>query len=163
MIIPYYLDNNIINDLFNNYHFELVTQEEYLGHSVFFTFKRNDRLQTRTLRNIDFSFDSFFEKIFHKKREINAFIKKNKEKHIGIWPASVHTQFLFTFLGTNNIEYILDNSPTKIDKYLYGYTLKCINFNENINNPDFAVILNGCVFNNEVKSFVTNDNVLYIN
>lgn len=159
----YYVDNNFIVDLFNNHNFELITQEEYLGHSVLFMFKRNNKLPLKKLQNNDYLFETFVKNIYNKKEQIATFIKQNTCKKIAIWPASVHTQFLFVFLGTQNVEYVLDNSPHKIDKYLYGYSLKCLDFKQYVNDENFAVILNGGVFNNEVKPFIKNPNVLYIN
>ena len=109
----YYVDNNFIVDLFNNYNFELIAQEEYIGHSVLFTFKRNNNLKLKLLQNKDYLFETFINKIYNKKGQIDTFIKKNKDKKIAIWPASVHTQFLFIFLGSEIFEYVLDNSPIK--------------------------------------------------
>ncbi len=159
----YYVDNNFIVDLFNNYNFELITQEEYIGHSVIFTFKRNNNLKLKLLQNKDYLFETFINKIYNKKGQIDTFIKKNKDKKIAIWPASVHTQFLFIFLGSENFEYVLDNSPNKIGKYLYGYSLKCLDFKKYVNDENFAVILNGGIFNKEVQPLINNSNVLYIN
>ena len=53
-------------------------------------------------------------------------------------------------LEINDFDFILDNSPNKIGKYIYGYNLKCISFEENCNNDNHAIILNGGCFNDEV-------------
>jgi hypothetical protein len=83
-----------------------------------------------------------------------TFIKNNKfnNKKICIWPASVHTQFLIMLLQLTNdeIDFVLDNSINKIGKVLYGYNLECKSFNDNCNNENIAIILNGGCFNNEV-------------
>ena len=159
----YYVDNNFIVDLFNNHNFELITQQDYVGHSVLFAFKRNNNLSLKLLNNKDYSLELFIKNIYNKKQIIDGFIEKNKDKQISIWPASVHTQFLLLFFGSEQFNYVFDNSPNKFDKYLYGYNLKCLSFKEYVNDDKFAVILNGGVFNKEVKDLINNKNVLYIN
>jgi hypothetical protein len=150
----FYVDNNFIEILLNNYSFELIEKKYYEKHSVIFLFKRSTNLPSKKLENINYSIDNYFNNLFKEKEYINDFIKKNKNngKKICIWPASVHTQFLLMCLNLNNsqIDYVLDNSINKIGKYMYGYNLECKSFEENKSNNDYAIILNGGCFNKEV-------------
>ena len=84
-------------------------------------------------------------KICKKNSKLNK-IMAIKDKNYYIWPASAHTVALFV----NGLDYtlldgILDNSPNKINKYLYGYNLECNSFNEllNANDPNNCIIIGG--------------------
>jgi hypothetical protein len=147
----FYIDNELIKILFNNYLFETIEEIKYENHSVLFYFKRNKI-------NTDYSIDNLFNNILNRKSEIMTFIKNNKfnNKKICIWPASVHTQFLIMLLQLTNdeIDFVLDNSINKIGKVLYGYNLECKSFNDNCNDENCAIILNGGCFNNEVINLI---------
>ena len=160
----FYVDNQFIIDLFNNFHFKLLEKKKYKNHSVIFVFKRNIQLQKKTLKNINYNVEKYYNNLINKKDIINDFINKmiKNNKKICIWPASVHTQFLIVFIKNLKIDYVLDNSLNKIDKYLYGCNLKCLDFKKYINNENYAVILNGGVFNNEIQNIIVNKNILVI-
>jgi len=159
----FYVDNSFIIKLFNNYSFELIERYDYEGHSVIFIFKRNELLEKIDLINCNYNLDSFYNNLLDNKKIIDEFIENNKSQKICIWPCSVHTQFLLMITRENRIHYVLDNSPNKIGKYLYGYNIPCLDFQQYINNDDYAIILNGGVFNNEIKSSIKNLNILFIN
>jgi hypothetical protein len=148
----FYVDNNFIKLLFNNYSFEMLEQIKYENHSVIYFFKRNNNLKSQELINENYLIDTYFNRILSRKQEIIDFIKynKNNNKQIYIWPASVHTQFLLMITEIKDIDFVLDNSPNKIGKYLYGYNLECKSFEDNNNNDRNAIILNGGCFNKEV-------------
>ncbi len=161
----FYVDNNLIQILFNNNTFEMIENQKYENHSVIYLFKRNNNLETKTIENINYSIDNYFNYILNKKEEINEFIKKNKDnnKKLCIWPASVHTQFILMILQINdNIDFVLDNSVNKINKYLYGYNLKCKSFEDNCNDDNNAIILNGGCFNKEVANKININKEQYI-
>jgi hypothetical protein len=148
----FYVDNNFISVLFNNYSFEMIEQEKYENHSVIFLFKRNNNLKLLELINENYSIDNYFNNLLSKKEEIINFINfnKNNNKKISIWPASVHTQFLLMIAEIKGIDFVLDNSPNKIGKYLYGYNLECKSFEDTYNNDKNAIIINGGCFNKEI-------------
>jgi len=162
----FYVDNNFIVDLLNNYNFELIEKIYYVNHSVIFYFKRNLNLKNRKLINKNHDISNYFNSLINKKELITEFIETNKKigKTISIWPCFVHTQFLLIFLNNLHIDYVLDISPKKINKYLYGNNLKCLSFSKEITNNNNAVILNGGVFNKEIKKFINLDSnsVLFI-
>lgn len=148
----YYVDNNFIRLLFNNYSFEMLEQSKCENHSVIYFFKRNNDLNTIELINENYSVDFYYNDLLNKKEEIISFIEynKNNNKKICIFPASVHTQFLIMLLEYNLFDFVLDNSPNKIGKYLYGYNLECKSFNKMCNDENNAIIINGGCFNKEI-------------
>ena len=152
----FYIDNNLIEQLFNNFSFKIIEKIRYENHSVIFFFTRYENLEKVKLENVNYSIENYYNSLLNKKEQIVEFIKINKSnnKNICIWPASVHTQFLLMVLEltTSDIDLVLDNSKNKIGKYLYGYNLRCESFEENINNKNNAIILNGGCFNKEVMN-----------
>jgi hypothetical protein len=56
---------------------------------------------------------------------------------------------------------VLDNSPNKIGKYLYGYNLECKSIEDKLNDEKYAIILNGGCFNKEIASEKIS-NVMYL-
>ena len=154
----FYIDNNLIEILFNNYSFKMIDRYHYENHSVLFFFTRDNNLEKLKLENINYSIDNYYNSLLNEKERINDFIKINKvyNKKICIWPASVHTQFLLMILNLQHIDFVLDNSPNKIGKHLYGYNIECKSFNDNCNN-NIAIILNGACFNKEVINNITID------
>lgn len=162
----YYVDNNLINILFNNYSFEMIEQIYYENHSVIYYFKRNNVLLPLKIENNDHSISNYFNNLLDKKIQITEFIKNNKliGKRVCIWPASVHTQFLLMILqlNENDFDCVLDNSINKIGKKLYGYNLICESFKDNITHEHNAIILNGGSFNKEVIENGINNKILLI-
>ena len=147
----YYIDNNFIIDLFNNISFKLIDRYNYLGHSVIFVFKQYNNLIKKKIKNTNYDFLKYFNQIIEQKKYIEEIIKKNKnDKKICLWPASVHNQFLLMFLNDIKIDYFLDNSPNKINNYLYGYNIKILDFEKIKNNNEYIILLNGGLFNSEV-------------
>ena len=161
----YYVDNNFIIKLMHNNQFEIIERKYYRDHSVIYMFKRNNTLSTQVLVNEDWKIDSFINKVISNGDRIRSFLETHKEKTKTIWPCSVHTQYLLMYNPdiVPKLNYILDNSPTKINKYLYGYDLKCLSFTDMLSNPDTCFILNGGVFNKEIiKYFDDNHSILLL-
>jgi hypothetical protein len=85
----------------------------------------------------------YITSITKKVEKINYYINNNPDKQFYIWPTSAHSIPLFIFgLEYKKLSGILDNSPNKIGKYLYGYNLKCYSFNDILNSHDSDI----CVF-----------------
>ena len=88
--------------------------------------------------------NNFFDTITKNVNYINNLMETN-DKNIKyyMWPSSVYSITLIT-LGLNykKLSGILDNSPNKIGKYLYGYNLLCSSFNEIIKSNDENI----CIF-----------------
>jgi hypothetical protein len=159
----FYVDNNLIKTFFNNNCFELIEEIKYKNHSVIFVFKKNKNLSKLKLQNINYKIDDYFNFLLNKKEEILLFINENKKnnKEVCIWPASVHTQFFLMLLNSPDVDFVLDNSPNKIGKYLYGHNLKCKSFTDSCN-KDNAIILNGGCFNKEVLNLIEQQKVEHL-
>lgn len=153
----FYVNNDFIVTLFNNYNFELIKRISYKEHSVFFIFERKDINKQLKLINLDSHklITNYYNMIHILINKIHNIISIDKNKDNYIWPCSMHTIYLFT-LGLNKsiFKNILDNSESKINKYLYGYNIKCISFNELIKNNDkpINIFINGGCFNKELSN-----------
>lgn len=159
----FYVDNDFIINIFNNFSFKLIKKEYYKNHSVIFIFKRNNNLKKNKIINLNYDINDYYNNLINLKYKINNFINNNKDKYICIWPCSVHTQFLLVFIPNLKIHFLLDNSINKINKYIYGYNLKCLNFEKIKDNDKYAIILNGGPFNDEVTKYIKNKNILILN
>lgn len=153
----YYVDNDFIIKLMNNYNFKLIERQNYENHSVIFIFERSNNLPLIQLYNQDNDITQYIDKIKQDGIKIQQFIDINKNKNICMWPCSVHTQYLLTLNPNIKLNFVLDNSPNKIGKYLYGFDLLCKSFSKEIINEKNAIILNGGVFNNEIKKYINNN------
>lgn len=154
----FYVENNFIVCLYENYGFQLKNIYYHQKHSVFFEFERcntinNLNLLTLINENSIAEVSGFFDRIFDRIDMINSVIAKYPNKSVYIWPCSMHTIYLFALgLNPDKIEAILDNAPHKIGQYLYGYKKKCIPFKDILEDTtkESIVILNGGCYNQEI-------------
>jgi hypothetical protein len=164
------IQHNFLFSLFERYGFKLNKRYDYVNYSLFLEFERMDNnlliIPENKLLNKTLYYDAklFFSNIINIVFNINNFINENPNKIIYIWPSSVHSITLFTYgLKYEKLAGILDNSPNKIGKYLYGYKLLCSSFNDIIhsNNPDICIIISGA--GNYIKELNLNElNVKYL-
>ena len=118
--------------------------------SIFLEFERiyNQQIIEKPLVNYNLYNDAktFFSNVTTTADNINKFITINPTKKIYLWPTSVHSVTLLTCgLNYEKISGMLDNSPNKIGKYLYGYNLLCSSFNDILNSDDknICIIISG--------------------
>jgi hypothetical protein len=148
----YYVDNDFLIDVFKKYGFALIEKEFYLNHSVIFYFKRiTNKITDLTCKNINFSLDKYYNTIF------STVDKFNNNMEIGhkiyLWPASIHSLYLFTFgLKYQLLTGLLDNSQNKIGKKIYGVNTPIYSFKKVIEADDknTIILINGGVFNNDI-------------
>ena len=133
----------------NHSHFYCVSKKEYLI---------EDYVQLKSkyehYKNMFNSFIKYHEKLVI---ELNQEIK-NKQSKIFLFGAHIFSQYLFSFgLDPNSIECILDNSPLKQGKRLYGTDLKV--FSPQILKDEHApiVILKAGLYNDEIKQDILNN------
>ena len=133
----FYLNNDSVDTIFNNYGFILGRKEYFDNHTICYEFIRLNKvnnivsLPKKTMIN----YKNYIERIYTRIKEINKIVS-NKENTYYLWPASMHTIPLFIFgLNYKSIKGFIDNSPNKIGKYFYGYDLQCFSFNDIVNNP----------------------------
>lgn len=142
----FYIDNEFVTKMFKNFGYTCVDQEDYETHTVLFKFERTHEPQhlpivnTRAERDVT----GYFERLREKVNGINHIV--NSSANVYMWPASPHTAILFTY----GVEYrkmagLLDNSPAKIGKFLYGYDLECFDFKNTLATCDetTTIILGG--------------------
>jgi len=158
------IQHNFLFSLFEKYGFKLNKRYDYANFSLFLEFERVDfgsLINTNIQLKNETLYDDaklFFNNIIAIVDNLNKFIDENPSKKIYIWPTSVHSITLFTYgLKYEKLAGILDNSPNKIGKYLYGYNLLCSSFNEMIDNinPDDCIIISGA--GNYIKELKLNE------
>lgn len=144
------IEHNFLFLLFKKYGFKLNKRHNYENYSLFLEFERipSQLMEPVSLINLELYSNSknYFNNVIRAVENINIFINNNPEKKIYIWPTSVHSVTLFTYgLNYKKITGILDNSPNKIGKYLYGYNLLCTSFNDILNSSekDICIIISG--------------------
>jgi len=148
----FYIDNNFLIKLMKAHGFSLIEQLPYAGHSVLFYFQRKKQISTPVeinFFNIKHDVEAFFTKIKNTATFFNNIATSKKKVYI--WPASAHSLCLLGFgLEEKNLTGMLDNSPLKIGKKMYGTDLLISDFNDKIEG-DSVVLLNGGPFNSEVE------------
>ncbi len=153
----FYVENRFIEQLFQNVGFRLARVCNHQNHSVFFEFIRtNDGLPFIQPKNINSKMmvTKFFQDAINK---INYAIKHTAEDaKCYVWPCSMHTLFCGTLgLPLSKCSAVLDNSPHKIGKYLYGYGLICKSFSDFLKTEEKSVLyITGGCYNSEIMAAV---------
>jgi hypothetical protein len=156
----YYVDNNFLIELLSVYGFDLIEKKNHKNHSVLFYFKRNRLIENTEINftNKNYNIDLFFNNIQSKVDRFNEIIDNNPNKNIYIWPSSIHSIYLCIFgLKYEKLKGFLDNSELKIGKKVYGLDLPILSFKETLNNKENIVLINGGVFNQEIKDNLNNN------
>jgi hypothetical protein len=151
----FYVENQFIIDTFKQYGFDLQKTYSHKNHSIFFHFTRGSLPESPSIsknKSTKKDVELFFKRVFSNIDAVNKSLEKNASSAF-VWPCSMHTLFCFSLgLNQEKISCVLDNSPLKIDNYLYGYKYKCISFADTIQSSQKKIILltGGC-YNTEVK------------
>lgn len=152
----FFVQNNVIPLLFQNYGFRLTEFVDFDDHAVFFSFVRDEQLPQVSLQKKESVpttlVDTFFSRIQANIERINKKIASSS-KPVYIWPCSHQTQYLFIQgLDSSKITGFLDNSPNKIGHFLYGYDTPCLSFDSVLkSNTPAILIMNGGYYNQELK------------
>jgi len=145
--------------------FEIIKKIPYENHSHFYSVRKNPVIKDR---KIDLNFDKLYEKYklmfnqfinYHLKmvKEINEYVDRSNSS-VFLFGAHIFSQYLISFgLKTEKIKFILDNSPIKIDRRLYGTNLvvKSPKILKEYSNP--LVILKAGLYNKEIKDDIINN------
>ena len=144
------IEHQFLFVIFENFGFKLTRRNDFDNHSLFLEFERmnNSKIVEKAPVNYNLYEDGkkYFNTITHVVKNINDYIISNSSKKMFIWPTSVHAVTLLTCgLIFEKLRGVLDNSPNKIGKYLYGYNLLCSSFNDilNSNDNDICIIIGG--------------------
>jgi hypothetical protein len=163
----YYIDNDFLIKYINLFNFKIIEKVNHNGHSVLFHFKREkETIDTKNFnfKNTNYSLETFYNKIFNKIAFFNKIIEEEPNKNIFMWPASIHTLYLFIFgLNHNKIKGFVDNSSLKIGKKMYGTNKYVYSFEEYVKNKDKKSILfvNGGVFNSEIHDMLIKNDIVF--
>jgi hypothetical protein len=163
----YYNDNQFLVDLFGRYGFKCLDRKNYNGHSVFFYFKRSNDIIVSEPKNINIQekLNGYFNNVKGLVKKYNQFLNENE--NVYMFPCSINSTFLFIFgLDYKRISGLLDNSPRKINKKIYGYDVQCKSFKVIVNDLDSnaCIILSGldkCNFYNEIIEDLEKNNIKY--
>jgi hypothetical protein len=165
----YYVEHQFLIDTFSKHGFQLVTRGQYKTHTVQFHLVRSvPQLQVmpknKTSEN---DVRLYFDKLRKVVQYLNDYMCSNPSKRVYLWPASAYSIALFSHgLDHTKVSGFLDNSPNKINKYAYGYNLKCYSFTQIVeeNAEDTCVVLTGAgQYLDEIKIDSKNINVINVN
>jgi len=154
----FYVENNFIKDIFQMYGYCCNEVYLYLNHSVMFAFEYTGEILSNSnyhpiQKESELYIPRYMDTIMEKVAYINTLLCDYSPTHtIYLWPSSAHSLYLCYYgLDYSKINFLVDNSPDKIDKYFYGYNLKCIAMKEILNTsvPSLLILHGGC-FNNEI-------------
>jgi hypothetical protein len=139
------IEHQFLFSLFEKYGFKLNNSFNNENLSLFLEFKRNNIFNNNKIINFNTHTDIkiFFDNIISSVNKMNIYMENNSDKKFYIWPAAVYSiTYLTMGLNYKKLTGILDNSPNKIGKYLYGYNLLCSSLNELLKLSDENI----CVF-----------------
>lgn len=144
----FYIETRFLIDLFAQHGFSLSRKALYGNHhTLMLEFVRStprDCCPRNESANADIL--AHYSEIQTKISRISEMIKQDPSKQYYIWPASLHA-FIYFIHGLDHTLFagVLDNSPNKIGKYIYGYALRCLSFREIADqaDPNTRIILTG--------------------
>jgi len=163
----FYIENDFIVKILNNIGYTCVERENYETHTVLFKFERTHDPLDLPIENVssDSDISRYFERMNSRVAVINKLLQETSNK-VFMWPASIHTTALFTGgLDYTKLSGLLDNSPTKIGKFFYGYNLECFSLKDIMNTCDknTTIILGGSdCYLKELKLNTTNATIIYL-
>jgi hypothetical protein len=161
------VEHSFLFAVFEKYGFRLTRRFDFEHFSIFLEFERISSpfqgLENNSIRNVNTRADvrHYFDNLIRIVSNINLFMEQHPQCRFYLWPTSIHTITLLT-LGLDNkrLAGVLDNSPNKIGKYLYGYDLLCSSFDETLKTMgenDFVFL--GGAGNYTQELTITNTNV----
>lgn len=164
----FYLPEDTIEFLLQRHNFKLLLKKYFKDYAIFFICEKTSALPKPNLRSNYRKNKALFNEFvqYHLKlvTEINPKIEKYKGP-VYIFGAQVFTLYLFAFgLRKERFLNVLDNSPLKIDRRLYGTNLitrspKCLR-----EEKEALVVLHAGVYNEEIKKDILeniNPNVMF--
>jgi len=159
----FYVTNQFIIDIFNYYGFKLNTIQTHHRHSIFIEFEKNinpTQIHFPINNNTEKKVLNFFNKLLENIKYVNS---NMYELPTYIWPCSMHTMFSLSFgLDRKYITAALDNSPSKVNKYLYNFEIPTKEFSSIINSNEtkIVILVGGCYTTEIIEEVKRNKNNL---
>jgi len=149
LLTDYFLDY-----LLSKTGFKIIDKTKYKNHSHFYTVEKTKNISIKSIENRYDHYKKMFKDFidYHNNMVIKLNNQINDNDEVFLFGAHIFSQFLIQFgLDQTKIKSILDNSPLKQNKRLYGTDL-------NVNNPLIlkkhkspTVILKAGIYNEEIK------------
>jgi len=159
LLSDYYLDFMV-----KQIGFEIVDKTNFQNHSHFYCLEKTGEKRSEDIKlenRYDYYKDMFNDYIAtHKEstNKINDYIDANPDSKIYLFGAHIFSQSLIAFgLNTKRIECILDNSPNKQNKRMYGTELQVNSPSVLKNSKNSIVILRAGLYNEEIKKDIVNN------
>ncbi len=165
------IEHQFLLKMFERYGFYLTRRLDYRNFSLFLEFKRDKTTEIPTIpfeyQNIVEPLRAHYSKMITKVAKMNSIMRENPNRKYYVWPVSTHSINLFYYgLDFKLLSGVMDNSPNKIGKYLYGYNLECLSFNESLKTVDNGVTTFIAGAGNYIKELDisnTQMEILYVN
>jgi len=163
------IEHEFLFKLFKKYGFYLTRNYNYVNHSLFLEFKKDevpesiDIVRNKEIVPLIIKYINNTKQLAEK---LNDYMHNNRNKSYYVWPSSIHAIQLFTYgLNHTGLSGILDNSPNKIGKYLTTYGLKCSSFNDLLKTCDSNTVIfiaNTGPYVKEINFFNSNATLVFV-
>lgn len=136
--------------------FKILSKNNYENHSHFYCVEKVDFLTNSIILENKYDyykkmFNNFINHHLELVKELNDKINET-DNPVFLFGAHIFSQYLLSFgLNGNKINNILDNSPIKQGKRLYGTNIKVLSPSILSNHNEPIVILKAGLYNNEIK------------
>ena len=149
--------------------FNILEKIEYKNHSHFYTVEKTNKKEDTVLNNKYEHYKEMFNEYINYHVDLVNQINKQIEKvnsNVFLFGGHIFSQYLIAFgLDTSRITNILDNSPLKQNKRLYGSDLIVQSPKILSKYDEPVVILKAGLYNEEIKNDILtniNSNVIFI-
>lgn len=158
----YFITEDVADFLVKKMGYEILEKYHYIDHSIFYAirFIGKDNLENNKLildkyfeyKMMYLNFIDFIDKeVLKINKSVNEFISQNSSSKIYLFGAHIFSQFLINRgLQSDKISAIIDNSPKKIGKRLYGTDLNVVS-PANLKDSSCMVILKAGQYQKEVQ------------
>jgi|6_EtaG_2_1085325.scaffolds.fasta_scaffold28921_2 2-polyprenyl-3-methyl-5-hydroxy-6-metoxy-1,4-benzoquinol methylase len=163
----FFMTEDFVDPLLNNAGIEVISKDYFLDHSIIYALKLGDITNNVEIKNFFTEYSILLNEFIDYHRSFVNFANKKVDNFNGdvfLFGAHIFSQYLIGFgLDTTKVKGILDNSPLKIGKRLYGTDLFVHN-PKIIKDKKCAVILKVATYRDEIKNqlFKINKNVTII-
>lgn len=151
----YFITEDVADYLIKKMKYELIDKQFFNEHSIFYAirFKGKGKLKYENIninkyyeyKEMYLNFINFIdEEVLKINKSISEFMSHNNNLKIYLFGAHIFSQFLINRgLHADKIFAIIDNSPNKIGKRLYGSSLHVINPNKLMNSSGIVIVKAG--------------------